>query len=336
MTRIFWDGAEDPNGFASVWTEEYWNVERVTTPLASGTYSYRVPGNSYLKKTFTGITEGYFKVRWRISTNYFEINWGTVQFRNGATMLVQLGLDTTYRKFRIYIGSTLVATGTFTYALDTWYNLEFHVKIDDTTGVVQLKVDGILDIDYTGDTKPSTQTTIDSLYLYALGYVVNNAYYDDIAINDTTGAIDNSWCGEGRIEYKISNGAGDATELTPNAGANYAAVDELAQDGDTTYVEGSTVDARDLYNLAASGLASGSTIKRVRPVAVAKDTVANGGKIALVLKTNGTEYTGSDIPLTTTYATAEGTEYTTNPQSGNAWTIAELDALQAGPKVRGT
>jgi len=335
MARIFTDGAEDPE-WNGIWTAVVNSFTRQTSPVASGLNAYRAAANSYAYKTFPGILEGYFRVRWRISTNYFEVGWGTVQFRNGGTMMVQLGLDTTYRKFQIYVGSTLVATGSFTYNLDTWYLLEFHIKIDDTVGVVQLKVDGKLDIDFSGDTKPGTATTIDSLYLYALGYTQSHSYFDDIAINNVSGTADNSWCGEGRIIYLVDNAAGDVTELTPNTGANYAAVDETTADGDTTYVEGATLDLRDLYNLADSGLAAGSTIKRVIPVASARDTVANGGKIALGLKTNGTEYFGSDIALTTNYAPVQGTEYLVNPNTGVAFTIAEIDAMQVGVKVRGT
>lgn len=335
MARLFWDGAEHPEGI-NLWTSNS-NITKVTSPIRSGLYAYRIPYNGTMYKSFTGVSEGYFRIGCRISGNY-DIN-KSIRFRNGSTELITLGLDIINYNFRILVGGSVIATGSFKYNIDSWYCLEFRIKIADTGGIVQLKVDGKLDIDYSGDTQPGAATTIDNLSLnsnYNQSTAEAYVYIDDVAINDTSGTVDNSWCGEGRIEYKASNAAGDATQLTPSAGNNFECVDETTTDGDGTYVEGSTVDNRDLYNLAASGLAAGSTINRVMAVASARDTVANGGKVALGIKTNNTEYFGSDIVLATTYTPIQGTEHLVNPNTGVAFTIAEIDAMQVGVKVRGT
>lgn len=335
MTRLWWDGAEDPAGLAVLSGSS--GVSIVSSPVRSGLKAFLIGYGGYAYKNFSGISEGYFKIGWQISSNYDYTK--TIRFRNGTTELFTLGLSTINNKFNILVGGSVVATGSFIYAINTFYLLEFHIKIADTGGLIQLKVEGNLDIDYSGDTQPGAATTIDNLYLstnYNQATGAAFVYFDDIAINDTNGTVDNSWCGEGRIEYRTTNAAGDINQLTPSAGNNFECVDELAQDGDATYVEGSTVDNRDLYNLAASGLAAGSTINRVKPVASARDTVANGGKIALGMKTNATEYFGSDLVLTTGYTPVQGAEHLVNPNTGVAWTIAELDALQVGVKVRGT
>ena len=336
MARILSDGAEDPRGIALSMTGYVaTNAAIVTSPVRSGAKAYRLvtyAGTGYMYKNFTGLADGYYRCAWRVTINNNTVK--TIRFRNGTTELITLGLSTANQNFQILVGGSVVATGTFVYALDVYYLLEFYIKIDDGAGVIQMKVDGKLDIDYSGDTKPGAQTTIDNWYWASVGG--GDTYIDDIAINDTSGAADNSWCGDGRIIYYTGNGAGDVTGLTPNTGANYAAIDELAHDSDTTYVEGGTVDLYDLYNLAASGIAAGSTINRVIPVAVAKDTVANGGKIAIGIKTDSTEDWSDDRVLTTSYTGAQGDEYLVNPVTGVAWTIAELDALQVGVKMRGT
>src|SRR5574340_1629974 len=248
MTRLWWDGAEDPDGMA-VWTA-YNGASVVTTPVRSGARAFLTPYGKYAYKIFTDISEGFFRIGWRISGNYNVFK--TVRFRNDTTELITLGLDTANQYFQILVGGSVVATGTAIYQIDTFYLLEFRVKIDDTVGVAQMKVDGVIDIDYSGDTKPGTATTINNLALvsnYNVAVGAADVFFDDLAINDTTGAVDNSWCGDGRVIYLAPNAAGDATQLTPSAGANYAAVDDRPHDSGSTYVEGITVDNRDLYNL---------------------------------------------------------------------------------------
>ena len=51
------------------------------------------------------------------------------------------------------------------------------------------------------------------------------------------------------------------------------------------------------------------------------------------IKTNNTAYDGTEQTLTTSYS-SYNTAYTTNPQSGNEWTWAEINALQAGVGLR--
>lgn len=340
MTRIFTDGAE--RGDNLFW--DYLIGGAVitgganTADFRSGAWGYRFPhsssnGNGY--KNFTAVDEGFWRIGWKISHN--ENAQHNVQLRTSTTNLVSICLDTANYHFQVAVNGTAVATGTFTYVLNTWYLLELHAKISDASGVIQLKVDGVLDIDYSGDTLTGANTTFDNIY-----FVTNSStdggilFVDDLAFNDVAGAVDNSWPGDGRIIMLLPNAAGDVTQLTPSTGANYTCVDERPHNSDTDYVEGGTLDTYDLYNLAASGLVTGSIINRVWVTAVARDTVANGGKVKIGMKTEGTEYFGDDLTLTTGYLSVDGPEQLVNPQTGVAWTIAELDALQAGFKVRGT
>jgi len=54
--------------------------------------------------------------------------------------------------------SAIVATGITSVANDEWHCYEVYAIIDDVVGVFQLKIDGVLDIDYAGDTKPGATT----------------------------------------------------------------------------------------------------------------------------------------------------------------------------------
>ena len=134
------------------------------------------------------------------------------------------------------------------------------------------------------------------------------------------------------------NGAGDETNLTPNTGANWAAVSEATSDDDTTYVAS---DAKldtyqtDLYNLSDIFVLTGRG--KINSVTVYINARAGGTPIQVSaytrIKTGGIAYDGTAQTLTTAYATYS-TAYPTNPQSGSEWTWAEINALQAGVGLR--
>lgn len=333
MARVWTEGFEmgDLRGFDSI----AYNPSAYSPFKRSGTYSMRCVSPASATKYITAITEGYirFGFRWYDPT---PGNISTLHLRDASgTIHLYIRTGATPGRFELRHGDgTLLGTTASTIALGEWYLFEVHWLIDDASGVAQMKVDGILEVDFDGDTKNSATASVGRVYF---GPGSNTAYYDDIAVNDTTGAVDNSWCGDGHIIALTPDGNGDVTEWTgsdADASDNYLLIDDIPADDDTTYTYESTVDQRDLYALAASGL-SGVTINRVWPEARARKTVADGTQIALVTKTTATEYDSADLDVGTDYSTRViGAEYTANPNTTNPWSIAELDALQVGPKVR--
>ena len=132
-------------------------------------------------------------------------------------------------------------------------------------------------------------------------------------------------------------GAGDEANLTlVGATNNWEAVDEVNSDDDSTYVytrdkSAYTTDLHNLDDASLSGTINSVTVYiRSRSV----DPPTQAGAYTWI-KTNGVSYSGSEITLTTSYADYS-TVYATNPQTGSAWTWAEIDALQAGVGLRGS
>jgi len=328
MTRIYTDGAEFKDLLFFSSTSGAPTADATT--FRSGLASYKMDNNELGNKNITALSEAYFRLALYISADPSNI----LSWLSGTTWLGTLKRNTTSKFLELYTSTaTLVATGDIAIQASTWYVIEVHVKIDDTTGALDVRVDGVDDAAFAGDTKPGAETTFNTLRYHGGS---NTSYYDDLAMNDTAGGADNSWCGDGKIILLKPNANGDVSGLTgsdADSTDNYLLVDDFPHDTDTTYTEGSVTDDYDSYNLAASGLTSVS-ILRVFAECRARDTVAEGGTMALMLETNATEYTGSDQALLTSYLGYTGTQYTTNPQSAAAWSVAELDALQVGFKVR--
>lgn len=130
------------------------------------------------------------------------------------------------------------------------------------------------------------------------------------------------------------NGAGSSSVLTPVGDTpNWKCVDEVGTiDSDTTYVyrAGGLGTGLDLYTIDASGVPSGAVISNVRSINYSK-RVGTGGATKAAIRIGGTNYLGTSKSLTTSYSGAiTFTDWATNPNSGVAWTVADMSSLQVG------
>lgn len=329
MTRLFTDGAEA--GDTLIWLGG--NILASTEQKRTGNYSYKLAANANATMLIPQSSEIYIRFGWYNATGDTKI----MKFMNGSTALCALNFTSSDYSFNISVngGSTYIAKSLIKINNNAWHLIEVHIKIADSNGIIELRIDGELDSEgrYIGDTKPGAETTITGLYF---GWGSGTLYLDDIAINDINGTVDNTWCGDGHVINLAPNDNGDSSQFVgndSNSVDNYLLVDEVPSDGDTTYVQSATPDAKDLYNLNPSGLPADYNILNVWPEARVKDTTTGAGTIKLLVKTEGIEYESPDINLSTAYAKQIGTLYNLNPNTGSPWTTAQLDALQVGIKV---
>jgi hypothetical protein len=330
MARILTEGFElqDMVGFSTS------TIGSISTSVKrSGNASLTLAGGKDLTYSFpASYSEFYIRAGIYLNT----INGLSIRWYKNSVELGSIRTDTS-GSILIYTSTgTLRATGTTPLSTGIWYLIEIKVLINDTTGSIEVKLDGASEVSFSGDTKPGTDTDANVMKFY--GLTSNGFNLDDVALNDTSGGADNSWCGDGKIIMLIPNGNGDASGLTGSDGNstdNYLLVDEAPSDDDTTYVEGTVVDTEDLYALSNMTV-SGITIKRVWVAARAKDTVASGREISLNIKpSGGTTQLGTSVALLDSYTkNILGDYYTTNPVTTSAWQISELDSLQAGVRIR--
>jgi hypothetical protein len=123
------------------------------------------------------------------------------------------------------------------------------------------------------------------------------------------------------------------------ASANWDAVDEVPNDGDTSYVYGSTLNDRDLYQHVALG-SEYTNVKAVKLQAFSKKMEGGSAAAALGLKydSNGdnvpdTEWWSSDIPIASSSYGIDEVLLEQHPDATN-WTRSKVNAMQIGVKVR--
>lgn len=133
------------------------------------------------------------------------------------------------------------------------------------------------------------------------------------------------------------NAAGDETSIDkqyPDSGAHWDKVDDVTPDEAVTFISADSASfQRDLYGLNNPTQQSG-IINSVTCYIRVQVGGVDYADARISIKTNDQVF-DIDISPTTSWANYSH-QWTTNPQSGNAWTWAEINALQAGVALRGT
>jgi hypothetical protein len=336
MTRLYTDGAESGDTLRL-------NISYTTASTAAkrtGSYSYRTDNITPSVKVLPSTaSELYIRVAGLVPTNDTgdrgerqPIIWRAADNTQLGAIRIINGLSS----IKAYVGGTVVATATGCSILaNEWHVYEVHIlcSTNPAVGKIQIKFDGTLVLDFTGNTGTAGVTI--AQFAFTTGYGGSGAE-DDIAVNDTVGAVDNSWCGDGGVLAALvpMTGAATYSDLIASTGNAWACVDEIPANS-TDYVYESTVNKKSTYIMVdLVGLPSGASIPRVWVELDALETSAAGDKIATFLRSGATDAQGADQSLTIAYARYISAEYLTDPQDAAAWTLAKVNALEAGAIVR--
>lgn len=327
MTRLFTDGAEF--GDLLFWDIVTGAPSASTTKKRTGNYAYTLPESAGgLTKNLDNLSEVF--VRYAFNVNGFVTpHIGTL--RKGTTTIGELLINQATQRLEIYVGGSLVDTSVLSFLVNTWYLLEWHLKIDNSVGISEVKIDGVVAATFSGDTQPGADTNVDNLF-YLASASFNQFYIDDLAANDTDnsdGLNDNSWCGEGRVELLIPDGDGTVNQWTNSAATsvnNYSYVDEIPPSA-ADYVEDAVAGQQDMYTMA-DFVGTNKAILRVWGEARAIDTVPEGAQMKIGVRTGGNVYTGDAITLLLSYTRVIGEVYKLNPDNSQGWTDGDLDAIE--------
>jgi hypothetical protein len=260
-------------------------------------------------------------------SSFFQI-WGDAGATQHLTFQIDANGHVTVK--RGSVSGTLLGTGTNAISSNAWHWFEIKATIADAGGIVVVKVDGITEINFTGDTKNAgTLTTVSTVVIPGGG---SPSAFDDLVICDATGSAPfNDFFGEKVIRMKRPNGNGATNQwIGSDADSvnNYLLVDDPPPVSSTDYTGSPTATERDLYALSsATGLASVDAIQNIAYVAKSDAGVRS---VKTVTRNAGGTVTASPaVPLSTTYVLAQGGIEQTDP-SGAAWTPTNINTIQAG------
>jgi hypothetical protein len=244
---------------------------------------------------------------------------------------------------------TQVGSASSALSTNTWYMVELKHDASQAgaTDVLEAKVDGSV-------FATSSVQTLSNVFAYSVGANMDSEaqttgewWFDDTAINDTTGSFQTGYPGSGKIIHLKPNAAGDSNGFlvnvggTAGAGNNFTRVNEIPPDDVTSYNASALLNAEDLFNCDNSGIGASDTVNTVLVGARFANLVSADATAAIkfeIEKTaSGTKtQSAAIIPNTTTWntnATAVPRNYpiiTYQDPDGAAWTQTTLDSMQIG------
>lgn len=226
--------------------------------------------------------------------------------------------------------------------LNQWHRVELYAQQSTTS--MTARVNGV----QFALTVAATIGTYDAVYFGSPTTAASfDVYFDDIAINDTTGSSQISWPGAGKIKMLVPDGntTNGWQNTTGGAGSsnNYTLVDETTPNDATDFVQTAT-SATDQYTMSASGLTSGDTVRVVHAGFRFANDIADPAKqfIFTVVHASSSDIQSPITPNSTTWKTNNVTTafrypYTSYFETGStAWTNTTLDSLQIALGVSST
>src|SRR2546430_1889092 len=270
MARILTDTFEiAPTGFVTSllrWSVSG-NVQIVTTPVLDGTKCCNVRFNAQITNALAAAkSEVYIGFYFRRDT---AVDGALLQLKKAGTVIAGLYCNVAGNLY-VKSGAATVATSSKFLNNAQKYHISFHLLIDASVGKIETRIDDVTDISFTGNTKPTSDTTVDQLFFNDNGQ--SSAYYDNIVMNDTSTGTNNSWPGIRNFVTLTVLGPGfynNNWSRFPASGANYDKVAEIPNDGDTTYLFTTSASVYESFSMSDQAL-SGVTYDGLLTTAVCR------------------------------------------------------------------
>jgi len=228
-------------------------------------------------------------------------------------------------------GTTLATYAGAVTAQNTWFQFEFEVVINNTSGSFKARKNGNSTDDHstTGiNTRPGANSYANKLTVGQQATFVS-WQIDDLLWRSDAAAV--PWLGDIRAYTRMP--ASDASvTFTRTAGAtNASCVDEPQQNALTDYVFSANVNDADFYTIGTTATTPATVVAVTTRGFISKSDAGVKGA-AVQLKSGATTVTSTPTLLSTTFGWLWRTD-TTDPATGAAWTNGAVNSVQIGPKV---
>lgn len=329
MALLFMDGFDH---LSSTDLTKKWNSasSSISSPGRSGSGQFASNGQlaKGLPSSYATLVVG-IAVKWSTLPNGTQfIRFYDGLFGGGGTMqiCVRQNLDGTVS---VVNNSNVVLATSSSFGMQTGVWNYFEVKVTfagSSTGTINVKCNGASVI------SSNAMTTISTANASASCVYFSAEAMDDVYVCDTSGTLNKDFLGDVTIKTVFPNADGTYTQFTPSTGtAHWSLVDETTNNGDTDYVSSATVGNRDTYNF--TDLSSVNVLAAQLHTIVKKEAAGDTVQVNTVCKSGATVTTGTKVAPGTSYQLLSSSILETDPNTGSAWTLTNLNAAEFGVEV---
>jgi len=241
-------------------------------------------------------------------------------------------------KFAIFRGTNTAelaeSINTYPFNSDEFLDIEWKVTVHNTTGVIELRVNGVTEITSTGslNTRAGTNNSADTVRLGTSTTGLARPFYKHFILMDTTGSVMNDFIGPVDVTSLRPNADGEYDDWTANTGTRFAAVNQAVTDNDTTFVSSSTPGDQVTFQLG--NLPSGVTdVFAVFPQMQIRREQGTTRICKFLMRSGIDDELGTkELAVGPTYAFRQEA-ITTSPFTTNAWDVAEVNGLELGVEI---
>jgi hypothetical protein len=255
---------------------------------------------------------------------------------DGASYVFELRINTSGLLY-VSRNGTVIATDTVVVPNAQFAYVEFGVVIHASTGSYTVRVDGTTRLSGSGVNTSGTGVARANTVRHSLNGDGGSSFatggeirWDDMYIADGSGSGVNGLIGDCRPVELLPTANGtlsDWSQTGGTGGSPYTAVNDTPNNGDTSYLSSGTVAQRTTLGYPA---APAGTVKAVILAPWIRKDDANTHTVAARMYRSGTESTSAQTVQPSTAYTVQQIVMETDPQTGSAWSVANVNASEFG------
>ena len=245
-------------------------------------------------------------------------------FDESSVSQVKIHVDSGYG-LSAYRGTTLLgSSGSDVFETDKWFYLEGKITISDTVGEVTLKIGETQILNLTSQDTKAGSAYIRNIGLCSMYHDVYT-YFDDLYIDDS------QFHGDCRVRTFMPDADGNSADFTRSTGSNdYECVDENPSTEDTDYISSNTLNHKSIFGITTGAL---GTVKGIQINNHLRDDAAGVRKIKTIVRSNSTDYQGTETDAIPADYTFEHEIWELDPDDSGAWTQTKLEAAEFGLEI---